>query len=107
MITKLFDEDPMMGTRQFWHYDPETDQATIETQTDVTELVDRNQYEHRLHDGTRSRWKGDFHRVASIPMPIYEELRSKGMLPTQDEPAFRRWMNDPDNVVFRTRPGRV
>lgn len=107
MISKLFDEDPITGKREFWHYNPDNDTATIETQVDVEDLVDTNKYEHNLHDGANSPWKGDIHRVASIPMPIWEDLRRKGMLPHQDEAAFRRWLNDPDNRAFRTRPGRV
>ena len=107
MITKLFDNDPMTGKREFWHYDETNDTATIETKFDVEDVVESNKASHNMFDGRRATWKGDMHKVASIPMPIYEDLRKKGWLPHQDQTAFKRWMNDPDNAVFRTRPGRV
>jgi len=42
MTTKLFDFDPIMGTKKLWHYDAETDQATIETIIDATQVVADN-----------------------------------------------------------------
>jgi hypothetical protein len=107
MITKLFDTDPMTAKVELFHYDETNDSFTIETQQDVTDLVEDNKYEFNLHDGMNSRWKGDLHRVAQIPLSVYYDLKRRGMLPEQDAKAFSRWMNDPDNRVFRTRPGRV
>jgi hypothetical protein len=36
---------------------------------------------------------------------VYYDLKRRGII--DDPAAFRAWMNDPDNRVFRTRPGRV
>jgi hypothetical protein len=33
------------------------------------------------------------------------ELKQQGII--DDPKALRRWLNDPDNRYFRTRPGRV
>ncbi len=38
--------------------------------------------------------------VARIPLVIYRQLQRLGI--TQDRAAFNRWLNDPDNAVFRT-----
>jgi len=38
-------------------------------------------------------------------MNIYMDLVSKGI--TRTEKDFKKWLNDPDNRFFRTRPGRV
>ena len=53
----------------------------------------------------RADWKGDMHKVASIPMSIFYDLKRKGIL--DDPVAMKKWLNDPDNRVFRTRPGQV
>ena len=38
--------------------------------------------------------------VARIPLGIYRQLERLGI--TKDRAAFHRWLNDPDNAVFRT-----
>jgi hypothetical protein len=38
--------------------------------------------------------------VARIPMVIWQNLQRLGI--TKDEAALNRWLNDPDNCVFRT-----
>ena len=70
---------------------------------DVTGILDSNAEERKYAD-KRTRF-GDLQRVASIPLVVYAELRRKGIL--KDSKAMKRWLNDPENLVFRTRPGRV
>lgn len=98
----LFDHDPVMKTRKVFHYDHSDDSFTIETVQDVTEIAELNKAQF---NGTADHWKGDLHKVASIPMPIYMQLQKEGIV--DDPAAFRRWLNDRDNRVFRTRPGKV
>ena len=38
--------------------------------------------------------------VARIPMVIWQQLQKLGI--TKDEKALNKWLNDPDNSVFRT-----
>jgi hypothetical protein len=38
--------------------------------------------------------------VARIPLVIYRQLQRLGI--TKDRKVFERWLNDPDNAVFRT-----
>jgi len=102
MHTRIFDRDPISGTTEFFHYDPKTDDFTIETRQECDDLVEANKLAFNGHEGG---WKGDMHRVASIPMNVYLELRQKGIL--DDQKKLRAWLNDPDNRYFRTRPGRV
>jgi hypothetical protein len=45
------------------------------------------------------------HKVASIPMNVYFDLKEKGIL--DDPAALKRWLNDSDNRFFRTKAGRV
>lgn len=104
MESRVLEDDLAMGIRRIHHYDPTTDQFTIETVQDVTDITDLTKAAYRSKD-ERANWKGDIHHVASIPMTIYMDLKKKGIV--DDEAAFKRWLNDPDNRVFRTRPGRV
>lgn len=104
MHTRLFDDDPIAGTRQLFHWDDETQSFTIETQQDVGAIVEGGKAQYRTMD-ERTPWKGDMHHVARIPMTVYAELVQRGI--TRDPAAMKRWLNDRDNQVFRTRPGRV
>jgi hypothetical protein len=100
---KLFDKDDALGITRIWHYDPETDKATIETRQDVSAIIEENKSEYAQID-ERARW-GEWTKVASIPMSIYYQLKREGKL--DDEAYMKRWLNDPDNKYFRTRSGEV
>jgi len=104
MDSRVLDSDPIMGITRIHHYVPTTDQATIETRQDVTDIAELSKAAFNSKD-ERANWKGDIHHVASIPMTVYMDLKRKGIV--DDEAAFKRWLNDADNRVFRTRPGRV
>ena len=110
MGARIFDEDPQAGLTRLWHYDDDTDTAVIETRQDVGDLVETNKKIHNEFDGERARWPGDWHRVASIPLNIYCDLKQKGaILPNGDvnQKEMKKWLNDRDNRFFRTRPGRI
>lgn len=100
---KLFDKDDALGITRIWHYDQDTDQATIETRQDVSAIIEENKNEYAQID-ERARW-GEWTKVASIPMSIYYQLKREGKL--DDEAYMKRWLNDPDNKYFRTRSGEV
>lgn len=103
MRQALLSYDPITRKRQVFHASRDGNEYGIETVYDVEPIMDAAKGEHAMID-ERARW-GDIERVASIPMPLYFELQEKGIV--QDQKAFRRWLNDRDNSVFRTRPGRV
>lgn len=98
------DDDPITGVRKIHHYDPVTDGSVIETRHDVTALVEMNK---ALANGVdeRAGWKGDLHRVASIPMALFYSLKADGVI--DDPKRMKAWLNSSDNRVFRTRPGRI
>jgi hypothetical protein len=104
MHTKLFDINPVTGTRKMWHYDAEKDEATIETIIDASQIVSDNKERFNSFD-EKANWKGDMHHVASIPMALFYQMKAEGKL--DDEAYMKRWLNDPDNRAFRTRPGEV
>lgn len=101
-MTRLLDKDPLMGIETHFEYHHENDSFSLHTVQQTDDIVDANK---RAHNGAASGWRGDMHRVASIPMLKYLELQRAGIL--DDEAAFRRWLNDPENKYFRTKGGRV
>jgi hypothetical protein len=103
-LVRTLSNDPLTKTRQIFVYDDTDDSFRIITEQDSHDLYAQSQAERNAMD-ERANWKGDMHHVARLPMVVYHELKRKGII--DDPAAFKRWLNDPDNKVFRTRPGRV
>lgn len=101
MKSRTLTADPILGKRTTMHF--QGDDYIVESKEDVTDLVERNKARLALSD-TRDRW-GEMDQVAEIPPTVYWDLWRKGI--AQDEDAFRRWLDDPENVHFRTRYGRL
>lgn len=100
---QLFDTNPDLGIVRLFHYDDDSDQVTIETVQEVGDIVECNRWEFDAHTSL-DRW-GDLKRVASIPISLYFQLKQSGV--ADDDRAMKRWLNDPDNRFFRTRPGVI
>jgi hypothetical protein len=99
-MRRLLDDDPITGTRQW--FVPSDDGRTFQIVTEqvVTPILADNAERRK----TRERW-GDGQLVARIPNVVMDDLIHKGI--AQDNSAFRRWLNDPTNKVFRLREGKV
>lgn len=107
-MKRLFDFDPVTGTTQWFHYDESEDSFTIETQQNIDALIEQNKDQFNSFSSGKDRWGdaiGQSTHVARIDLNTYMDLQRKGIL--RDPVAMKRWLNDPDNAVFRTRPGRV
>ncbi len=102
-MARVLSNDPETGIVELFHFDPETEEVTLQTIQEVEPLIDANKASFNEH--TSLDRFGDMTRVASIPMSLYFELKRKGIL--DDQAALKRWLNDPDNRFFRTRPGVV
>lgn len=99
--TRELSRNPVKGIRRLFHYDHATDEFTIETiyQTPFEE-------NRRLYNDAPGRFSPDGgDTIARIPDPVLFDLYKRGVL--ADEKEFRKWLDDPDNRVFRTRPGRM
>lgn len=103
MSKRLFDVDPVTGTVQWFHWDESSKgkEMIIQTQQRTDEIIEANK---ERYNNASNRW-GEGQMIASLPLTIWGELSKKGIL--RDKKALRRWLNDPDNAVFRTRPGRI
>lgn len=100
-MRRLFDADPVTKTKRYFREDSEG--FGVESVTDVTDVVEDAKANFNLYD-ERTGWKGDIHHVARIPSSVWFSLPKE----MRDDPAaLKRWLNDPDQRAFRTRPGRV
>lgn len=108
MSKRLFSRDNVLGLTRYFHWNEEKDQFAIETvQDDVSPIIEANKAEFNMTD-ERARFGENvtgMHRVASIPLAIYEKLVVDGI--AKDPKALARWLDHPDNRVFRTRPGKL
>lgn len=95
------DHDPTTGISHVFYYDDMTDEATIVAEQDVSSVVELNK---KSYNETHGKF-GEFSKVASLPLVVYNDLQQKGIL--NDPKALKRWLNDPDNRFFRTRPGTI
>jgi hypothetical protein len=92
-----------VGTK--FHYDEMEDKLTVERVQDVEPIIE---YNKALANDAPTNWRGDMHRVASIPFVIIEKHKNEtGVDLMKDEVALRRFLNDPDNRMFRTKLGRL
>lgn len=106
----IFDRDPLTRSLQRFHYDFSNDQVVIQDTQDVTALVEANK-EVRNNPALQPSKKSELRRVASIPMNIWQHLRTtwerQGLGWEERQEAMKRWLNDPDNRAFRTDTSRV
>lgn len=98
---ELMDFDPLTG-RSVWSYFDGL-KTVYRTDYPVDGLIKQNA---ELRATASDDWKGDWHRVASVPMNLhYEKLAA-----AHEQGDYRyvsRWLNDSDNRAFRTKEGRV
>ena len=97
----ISDDSASTGIVTKFHYDDETDEAVIQKTQDVSSIIEANKVEF---NAAPERF-GEFTKVGSIPLSVYYELERKGIL--NDQKALAKWLNDPDNRAFRTRPGTI
>ena len=98
----LVDFDPT--TKIATHVVEEDGIMTVASMQDAEDIVEANKLFYNSTD-ERARYGEKFTRMASVPMNVYMELVRTGV--ANDEAAFTRWLDDPDNKAFRTRPGKL
>lgn len=103
MAGREFSVDPLTGVKTIFHASDDGESFVLEKRQDVTDIVDWNKAQQNAHTSL-DRW-GDGKKVASIPMTIYAEWVASGKI--HDHAFIKRWLNDPENKHFRTRPGAV
>ena len=101
---RLFSENKDQGIKRIWHENAETGDVTIETQQDITAVIEANKAIYNAVD-EKANWTGEWHLVASIPESLYYKMKAEGKI--DDQEYMKKWLNDSDNKFFRTRPGKV
>lgn len=99
-MKRIFSKDEGTGITKFWHVKG-NGEYVVETQQNVSAIVEANK---RQYNDTPSK-HSDLNKVATIPLSVYYELKRKGI--ADDPKALKKWMNDSDNRVFRTRAGTL
>ena len=102
---RILSRDPLTMTKEIFRV---KDDNTFEivTVSDIEPILQGAWDERKEYRGPGGgRWKDGMQKVASIPLGVYQDLVNKGI--TKDKNAFRKWLNDSENQVFRTRPGRI
>jgi len=111
-MKKLLDFDNYSGIKETFIQDPMTRKITIHTSQNTDELLDLNLAEQEVNNS----WKGDMHKVASIPLIVIdmwrEELKVKGVsnpnpLHKDNKTFFIAKINSGDWSKLRTKRGNI
>lgn len=104
---RILCEDPLSGITTYFIMEEGAKEFTLaHRQIEDAGYAAHNHRERTSHSTKApQQWKGDMHKVASIPMVVYHELQQKGI--DRDQAEMKRWLNKAENQVFRTKPGKV
>jgi len=100
-MKRLFSRDEATGITKWWHV-MGNGQYVVETVQETEAILNANK---RALNGSEKGWGENMNRVASIPLSVYYDLKRKGIA---DDPArLKKWLNDRDNLAFRTKGGTL
>jgi len=98
----LFSSDIRLG-RHTWRRENSDGTSTFRTDYAVDPTIEANT---AMRNMATSGWKGDYHKVASVPLNIYWNKLHDAV--QQDDDRFvSNFLNDRDNAAWRTKEGRV
>ena len=85
------------------------DEITLQTAQNVDALIEQNKKEY---NNAETKWSDQLfgNKVASIPFTAIDKLNKQGIMKgftVLDQKRFFTWLNDPDNLYFRTKPGQL
>ena len=117
MHSRIFSENPLAGIRRIWHSDADVENFTIETQQNVSPILENNaaimSHKADRHTGRMFDPKAFATHVASIPVSEYFRLKREGIIggpngeTILDDERFVKYLNDRDNLKLRTNEGRL
>jgi hypothetical protein len=97
---RLLGLDRLTRKQENWHSENDGG-VVLETAQDVSDIIEANKADYNAGAG----FAGDMRHVARIPLVVYDDLMRRGI--AQDPARLKAWLNDPDNRLFRSHPGRV
>ena len=85
------------------------DEITLQTEQNVDALIEQNKKEY---NNAETKWSDQLfgNKVASIPFTAIDNLNKQGIMKgftVLDQKKFFAWLNDPDNLFFRTKKGHL
>ena len=98
----LFDYDPQLK-RQVWSRRNPDGSQTFRTDYEVDPTIEANTAMRNL---ASPGWKGDYHKVASIPLNVFWDQLAEASK-QDDDKYISKWLNDSDNRAWRSKDGRV
>lgn len=102
MSKKFVAHDPLFGVTNYFHALGDGKYVS----EDVVDIAPTKDLNKALFNDADKGWKKDANNhIASIPLPIYFQLKRQGIV--EDRKKFLKWIQDADNAVFRVKPGRL
>ena len=100
----LHEYDPVTGRTVWAMFDGE--KTVFRVDTPVAATIEENA---QFRNAASTGWKGDYHRIASVPMQLLydDNLGLNKAIQQGDDKYLSRWLNDADNRAFRTKDGNV
>lgn len=98
----LVDWDAASGRSVWSYFDGE--KTIYRVDYPVAEAIEQNTL-HR--NAAPSGWKGDWHRVASVPLNLAHSGGLVDAMNQHDDKWISRFLNDSDNRAWRTKEGTV
>lgn len=97
---ELVEHDPYTGRSVWSYFDGEKTVYRIDQPVDD---VIRSNAEERAHAGTK--WRGDWHKIGSIPMNVYRASGMHDAIGQKDDRFIARWLTE--NDAWRTKDGSL
>lgn len=99
--------DPVKKVTKTFHAGQDTDGSEfwVEGKQDITEIAELNKFEYNTYRKATDRHGEWGDHYARIPAIVWGDLLRRGI--AQDEKALRKWLDQPENQVFRRRPGNL
>lgn len=98
----LVDYDHFSGRSVWSMYDGEKTVYRIDYPVD--KIVQQNTEDR---NSASSGWRGDWHKVASVPLNMLYDSGLAEAMNQHDDKFISRMLNDGDNRAWRTKDGRV
>lgn len=98
----LLEHDEAMGRTVWVMFDGRQTHFRTDYRTDS--IVKDNR---RERNDAPAGWKGDWHKVAAVPLNIYHDSGLHDAIGQKDNRFIGRFLNDSDNRAWRTKDGRI
>ena len=98
----LFDHDFKLKRTVWVRSNPDGSQ-TFRTDYAVDDTIEANR---DMRNAAEKGWKGDWHKVASIPLNVFHDRLAEASR-QGDDAYISRFLNDSDNRAWRSKDGRI